>query len=223
MWQILRYELSDLSAPAVLCLLASCVLCLRYWQRLDPPLRILAIFLFFNLSIEISSRVLSYWESGNLPLLHLYTPVEFVLFSLFYRKILDPYSIFRRYFVSIVVGTTAAVIANSLYWQTLTHFNNYGKTLVQVLLILYALEYAFGPDMGGERTVVQRKTLSLINTAVLIYYCSSLFVFLFSPLAQKAGDPLTFLWDANALLNLVFQVLIFLGLWKTVFSRNSSS
>lgn len=111
---------------------------------------------------------------------------------------------------------------NTLFLQGIFEFNSYGKTLVQVLIILYALDYAFRfPALDTPDTA--EETLQLVNAAVLIYYCGSLFIFMSSQFELQMGEAIRILWKINAILNLIFQIMILIALWKAIFKPRKSS
>jgi hypothetical protein len=194
----------------------SCLLALRCWSQLPLALKWLAVFLFFNLLIEIGARVASIAFGQNLPLLHVYTVGECLLFALFYRNILDEESVFQRYFNPILICVLISVVLNTIFLQGIFEFNSYAKTLVQILIILYALDYAFRfSEHAGPETPLNH-SLQWINSAVLIYYCGSLFVFMSSQFELKTRGALQILWDINTVLNLIFQTIVFIALWKVL-------
>ena len=217
MWTTIWKEFYDITTLPIVCLVVSCLVCLYYWSRLSGALRVLAVFLFFNLFIEISARFAGIFFGMNLPLLHLYTVGEFFLFSLFYRLILDEHSIFRRYFTHIVGAVLVLVVLNSIFIQHLFEFNSYAKTLVQLVIILCALDYAFRFSEQAEMETQMNRSLRLINAAVLLYYCGSLFVFMSSQFELQTGGALQILWDINTVLNLIFQMIVLFAIWKVVF------
>lgn len=217
MWHIIWNELYDSTTLPVICLFCSCVLAACYWKRLPNPMQVLAIFLFFNLFIEIAARIASHVWRQNLPLLHLYTLGEYLLLSAFYWQILDRESVFRRYFNWIVGGVFLLVVLNSVFLQKLTEFNSYAKTLVQILIILYALDYAFRFSEQSLSDTVLNRMLRLINAAILVYYCGSLFVFMSSQFEIKTQGALRILWHINTVLNLIFHIIVFYALWIITF------
>ena len=214
------YEFSNVPLPF---LLLSCCLGLRYWHRLSRPLQIIVIYLIFNFLIEIGARVTGILYRQNLPLLHLYTFGECLIFSLFYRQILDNASVFKRYFGWILSAALLLVVLNTVFLQGIFEFNSYAKTMVQVLIILYALDYAFRFSDWENPDFVKNESLRLINAAVLIYYCGSLFVFMSSQFELQMGEGIRILWKINSLLNLIFQIMVLIALWKAIFSPRKSS
>lgn len=206
--------LYDRSSLPVVVLLVICFFSLRRWRGWSRPWRILILFLWFTLSIEVGARVMALLINNNLPLLHLYTLGELLFMAFFYRSIFEPDSIHVRYFKWIVGGVAVLVIANSIFLQSIYSFNSYAKTLVQFLVILYSIEFAFTLSDRNEIAASNRQGLGVINFAILFYYCGSLFIFFFTVIAEKMQEHYQILFDINVFLIVIFYVLILLGLWK---------
>ena len=223
MWPIIWREIYDITTLPIICLMGSCWLGARHWQRLPASLKWMVMYLFFNLAIEIAARAASILWGQNLPLLHLYTVGECILLSLFYHKILDEESVFQRYFKWIVGITILLVVLNTIFLQSIFEFNSYGKTLVQLLIILFSLDYAFRFSEQTNTNIQLSRSIRLINSAVLIYYCGSLFVFMSSQFEIETRGALQILWDFNTVLNLFFQIVVFIGLWKVLFQPQKLS
>lgn len=216
MWEILQEELSKFSATVFVFLIPSCTLGLWYRQRLSRPFRFLLLYLCFNLIVEIGSRVLGYLFRNNLPLLHVYTFGELLLWSLFYREILARGTFLVRYFKWITGIALLAIVLNSLFVQGFLTFNSYAKTLAQVLIIFYAISYAFNFLLDDSPDTPEKKGLRRVNTGVLVYYCGSLFIYMFSSFRGDKADY-RLLWDINILLNLFFQLSVFVSLCQAIF------
>ena len=118
------------------------------------------------------------------------------------------------------------IILNSLFVQDIYTFNSYAKTLVNVIILIYSgiLFFQLLRNMDKKGEYPNRRLLEIINTAVLLYYSGSLFVFMFSNYYLSHGDglPLVF-WIFNVVLNLIFQILILIAIWKASLQMNYSS
>jgi hypothetical protein len=223
MWESIWKTVYDFAILPVLCLSLSCFVGLRYWNRLPRAFKILVVYLIFNLFIEISARAAAIFFRQNLPLLHLYTLGEYWLLSLFYREILDKESVFQGYFKWIVPTVLTLVVCNTVFLQSIFEFNSYAKTLVQFLIILYALDYSFRFSEREAATSPTERQLRLVNAAVLVYYCGSLFIFMSNHFALRMGNAIKILWDINSVLNLIFQIVVLVALWKVVSLHQKSS
>lgn len=226
-------KLGSISADLVVaCLVVSVFLVLLYGSRWPRAFRLLGVYVIWNLLIEVGARILAADRLNNLPLLHLYTLGEFVLFSLFYRELFGPGHWFRRSvrlgrarleaFAPWLGGISLLVIMNSLYLQSIWEFNSFAKTLVQLILIGYAIAFMFRDGEEGGGPAGRRSATRWVNAAVLIYYSGSLFIFMFSNYFLSRGMRLhQGFWAFNAILNLVFQVIIMLMLWSVSRHRKS--
>ena len=202
---------------AHVCLVISLSILLFNWKNLSRANRCLGYYLIWNFLIELGAWAFQAKGINNLPLLHLYTLGEFILFSLFYREILPKIYFVSKNQLAIGVFVCMLIIGNSLFVQSIFGFNSYAKTLIQVILIGYGLSYFFGePAMSiGKDT-----QLNWINSAVLIYYSGTLFIYLFSDFFLRFGDgiPKEF-WMFNAFLNLIFHIFILIAISKIWMTR----
>ncbi len=201
--------------------LISIILFVSRFERFSKSLYIFIGFVTF--SFIVTSISLFMWHQGanNLPLLHLYTLGEFLLLSWFYREIIGrrefPVHIFRWF----VILVTILIILNSIILQPLSQFNTYAKTMVQVVLIAYSILYFYYLTNHTDNEVVEQKALRLINSALIVYYSGSLFIFMFSNYFIENDDNLIF-WVFNSLLNFIFQLLVLIAIWRVAFRKTKS-
>lgn len=212
-----------LSDSAIGILVFSIILCLIRFRRIDFLFKILFAFLILNLLTELVADYFWRRKMNNLPLLHLYTLFEFLLISWFYKIVLKEIKWVQKYFWYFVFFVSLLVISNSIFLQPIYGFNSYAKTLVQLIFISYAVTYIYSYSLKLEKTSEETQAIRLINAAVLIYYSSSLFIFLFSNLFLINDIKIhKGFWVVNAGLNLIFQVLILIAIWKVVFRPTKS-
>ena len=178
------------------------------------------LYLFVNLLISVTAGYFWKRQWNNLPLLHLNTFIEFLFFSLFYKAILKESRRFQRYFWPFITLVSLLVIANSIFLESIYSFNSLSKSFVQFILIGYAVLYIYSFSIKLEEINVDKQAVRLINAAVLIYYSSSLFIFLFSNLFLENDIKMAqAFWVVNAGLSLIFQLLILFGIWKVAFKQ----
>ena len=175
-------------------------------------------YLFFNLIISILAGYFWKREMNNLPLLHLNTLIEFFLFSVFYKYLLIDLDWFRKNIWGFIVVVCLMIIGNSIFFESIYTFNINSKTLVQIILIGYSVLYIYSYSIKLENVNPEKQAIRLINAAVLIYYASSLFIFLFGNVFLKNDIKMhQGFWVVNAGLNLIFQLIILFGIWKVAF------
>ncbi len=208
---ILEISLGTLSSSIIILFLA--------WKIVPSSFKYLAAFLVWNFIIEVTAFLLVQNEINNLPLLHLYTLGEFILFSIYYRQINLKPTFFTK--IVFIVVSVLLIILNSVFLQNIDGFNSNAKTFVQVIIIINAIIFFYQNSIESE---AEDHTIRLVNSAILIYYSGSLFIFMFSDYFQRLGEGIHInFWVFNALLNLIFQILILIAIWRTTQSKKSLS
>jgi len=208
---------------AVFVLSLSVILSTLNFNKLQKPYIRLLYFLVWNLFIEISARCFAIFEINNLPLLHLYTLGEFILFSWFYKSLISkPTFLLRKLDISILIGAIL-ILVNSVFFQGIYGYNSIAKTIVQLIIICFAVLFFYNQTEIRTESNTISKSLSLINSAILIYYSGSLFIFMTSQMLKMYPDWKEVFWAFNAVLNIAFQILILCGIWMVVFKKTPSA
>lgn len=212
-----------LSYSASGCLLISVILLTRLYTELPKSLKVFTVFLYINLVIEISSRILFNQSLNNLPLLHIYTLAEFVCLSYFFSLLIPKPQLYGKKFFYFCLGVVLLIVLNSIFLQSIYTFNSYAKTLVQSLIILYAILYFYNLSGEIDNNNPYQQALRLINSALIVYYSGSLFIFMFSNsfLLSKVQMNAGF-WIFNAGLYLAYQLLVLISVWRLTFNRAKS-
>lgn len=187
--------------------------------RIPQEISALRGFLLIDAVTEWLAKWLAVLQVNNLPLLHLYTPLEFWAISWFYKVVFAEWALFQRYFYPWVIGISVLLMGNSIFLEPLTGFNSNAKTLTQIIIITYSIAYFFRSFGKTDFSEKRALAIALINVGILFYYSGSLFIFMFSkalnsPEFQTNTSVQVFFWMLNGALFLLFQILIFIATWK---------
>jgi hypothetical protein len=189
--------------------------------RKKPNLRWFEMSLIWAFLIQILAHILAELVGNNMPLLHLYTLLEFVFISLFYKDILFKNYNFSRYFNYALGLVVVMIIYNSIFIEPLDEFNSNAKGLTQAIIISYAIIYFFNRisiDLIKNNLILNR-----INAAIILYYSGSLFIFVFAKFLMENSLLINeYFWEFNALLYLTFQILILIATWRIVFPKSTN-
>ena len=212
-----------LSYSASGCLLLSIILLTRLYTELPKSLKIFTVFLYINLVTETSATLLFNYRLNNLPLLHIYTLAEFLCLSYFFSILITKPRLYSKKFLYFCIGIAILIVLNSIFMQSIFTFNSYAKTLVQSLIILYVILYFYNLSGEVDNNNPYQQALRLINSALIVYYSGSLFIFMFSNsfLQSKVRMNAGF-WIFNAGLYLAYQLLVLISVWRLTFNRAKS-
>lgn len=199
------------------------ILCWKF-KSIPEKIRMIWPYILVALITEIISRGLAIFKYTNLFLLHIYTLLEFLTWSLFYRIVFQNNPRFQAFIPWAITIIALLIIGNSVFLEPLNSFNSNAKTLVQIALISYGVYYLFEAFGKTDLSEPTQRSIVLINFAVILYYSGSLFIFMFSKFLagqHVAESWQRILWIINALLVGLFQVLIFFGLWPVAFRKKN--
>jgi hypothetical protein len=203
----------------VLCLGINIVLFLVRRKKLNTSFLRILYFLSWNFLIEILAILFIEFEINNLPLLHLYTLGEFILFSYFYLSLSNTSSRIRKTAWYFIGGGALFIILNTVFIQGVFEFNTIAKTFVQIVIIAYAVLYFYHLVANASFSEATSKSIRLVNSAIIIYYSGSLFIFMFSHFSIGKEEVFILFWIFNVLLYFIFQLLIFIALWNAFYKK----
>lgn len=213
----LLYWLNNLS----LCLLAvAAVTGLPRWNALPKALKTLAVATVLMCVTGIVQLVM--WKKGinNLPVLHFYTPLEFLLLATVYIQLPFLSSVQRKRMVVLAVMGTAAIVANTLFLQGIWKFNANARTIESLILMGLSVFYLFSASgLQNEKQAATPSGFALVNAGVLIYFSASFMVFLFSNYISDFDKQTSqHIWTIHAVFYLIFSALVlgaFIQQWRT--------
>ncbi|MBB6003179.1 hypothetical protein HNP25_001831 [Arcicella rosea] len=203
--------LSDL--PVLLTLIYT-IVC---FKKLNKALRVFAYFIFFSSFIQLLSLVFWLYRMNNLPLLHLYVPVGFVLLAWFYRTILGDFINKRIIWFSSILFSIFSII-NSLTLQKVFTFNSNALTVESILIIILALFsfMVFLNDIVKQNSYNDIISLNWINSGLFIYHTSNLLIFYFGAtiVSKFSVDTNLYTWILHAFFSIIMYCCFFISLWK---------
>jgi hypothetical protein len=218
----LNFIINFLSTLDSILLLIIIGLIIIRWNYITIVSRILGIFIMLSFVIQTTAFILAQYSINNFFLVHILALGEMVLLSLFYYYVLDKRLKIKNFIPYFIPIFSLLIILNSIFREPITGWNSSAKTFTQGVLIIYAIAYFY--DLSTREILVNTKTKSLhfINSAILLYYAGSLFIFMFAKVVMKEfGTMQDVFWVFNALLYFVFCVLILIGIWKIAYNQEN--
>lgn len=187
------------------------------YRHFNRPLQVFTCFLFVSGLIQLLSLVLWFANINNLPLLHLYVPLGFVLLSWFYSVVLKGFISPRVLRLTALLFVLFSLI-NSLWLQPWLTYNSNALVVGSVLIIIYSLSafiFLLNTIFREQRSDYVNG-LNWINSGLFIYYASSLVVFWFGQLltVRYATTAIRYTWAVHAFVSAWMYVFFIIGLWK---------
>lgn len=151
---------------------------------------------------------------NNVPIVHLYTLLEFNVIALFYLVY------FRGFYGRLLVPGmmlifTVLVVLNSVFLQPLFSYNTYARSLEGVLVIALSLlgYYKLLAELPTKR--LDQSPIFWINTGLLLYFAGNLFFFVLgNALLKEPNQSFSLMaWGLSTLLMVLMHLFISVGLW----------
>lgn len=183
-----------------------------YW-KFDKALKYFASFLILSGATEYLASEFTKRLGYNLFLLHLYTILEFIVLSAFFKVVFDQLGA-KFSMVKITVVVVLLCIVNSIFIQPIEGFNSYATTLVGLILIAYSV-YTF--YLLLEKGSVDFSSIKWLVGGVLIYQMTSLIILASANILihTSAGSDII-LWIIRAVIILITKMIFGIVLLKEI-------
>ena len=158
-------------------LFVNLLLMITEWSRIkySMPFRILLLILLCSIILELSTSMVFAYLDNNLFFYHIYNPVEFVLFSLFFFSL--PWSdILRKTILIIIPFYLLFSIYMSAFVQGITVNNSYAVTVESIIIIIYSLLYLRYINIYQIEKRAEKNAYFWIVIGILFYFNGSLFI-----------------------------------------------
>lgn len=189
------------------------IVCVRYRQLSDTSRR---IGFYIGLAATTSLVTWIMWRNraNNLPVLHVYTVLEFYMVSWFFNLALRGFM--PRWLIpGLVIGFTVFAVLNTLFLQPLMVFNTYARGLEALLIIIYSVMLMSRILHESKVSNLQSYPAFWFSVAFLAYFSLSLFLFALSDhILQASLTTRQMIWAMHSIFALVFYLLISIGLWN---------
>lgn len=217
------YEIIELLGNIQVFLLVICCLgCFFFFNTFNRSIKIFSYYLLFILVINFIAGEMSNQNINNMPLLHILIFGEFIFLTSFFKEIFSiEKQIWLKKYFKIYVGIIGFIlILNTLLIEPVIAFNTNGKILTQSITIIYTVFFFFQRATILMKIDKTERSLRLINSALLIYYSGSFFVFLLYNFMQQNKELYTTkVLVINVVLYLLFTIVILIAILMVILHR----
>lgn len=178
-----------------------------------PAFRILAYHLSFVALTSALSAILWLMDENNLPLLHIYTIIEFA-FIVFYFSRLFGGRISKTVWAGVAVFSVFAVI-HATFRQGWNLFNTLPRSMESLVVIILCITCYVRMLSEPKSENLARDPVFWLNTGWIYYFSGALFLFTMSNYILPLHHTLNiWVWTLHALFSDMLYLFIFIGLWQ---------
>lgn len=173
---------------------------------------------FIAQSVQIQQYLAVEKSKNTLYLYHFYTPLEFILLSLFYQYILRK-EIHKAVFMTINILFLALAVYFSMYLQSLQSFNTYARFAESLIILGYSITYLIRtiPKIDTIREFQENNNNFAIVTGICLYFLGSFLIHSLSNSVLKFGGKefIYLIWLLHIVFLIVLYIAINIGIWIT--------
>lgn len=177
------------------------------------PARQRALLLYLCVAVTINAIASIYSHQNNLPLLHIYTMLEFILLIRYYILIFRGRKIVPCLVAAGIIFPVFCVI-NFLFIQSIYTYNSYTRPLGAIILMLCSLLYIAAPSTGEEQWADVPD--NWVNAGILLYFSGALAQFSFSNVLEATAphSVIMLIYVLHATLVLIMYILFTISFYK---------
>ncbi len=180
---------------------------LYYYRSFPEGLRIIVYYLILSFIFNATAVILSRSHLNNMPLLHVFTVVEFACCILFFKHALADTG-FPKFAYILIGAFTVLSILNSCFLQPINSFNSYSRSLEAFLLIILSLVFLY-KSLGAKIEIAEKSFAFLwICLGFFFYFSGSLFLFLFPEFSHAEPWVYYLGWIVHASLVFLMYIII---------------
>lgn len=140
--------------------------------------------IFYYLIVAVLTQVISFIfykaNENNLPILHVYTIIEYLLLLWFYSIILKAF-IPRLFFLVLAFLFPLFALADSFLLEGIYKSNTYSRSVEALIFIFLSVSWFVKIAGRDENTRLSYSGINYINFGFFIYFSGSLVLFAFNP------------------------------------------
>ncbi len=173
----MKHPFTGLIVP--LAVLLPIIVALVYRRWWDKPAKIIFVYSILNALVSLAVRLTAMRQINNLPLFHLFTVVEFITISYYYKEVLEIKDGSKK-LLALQISFLVLCVVNAIFFQKINTFNSYTLSLNSLLLMLFAVNhFAKLLTENTDKKLTDRPSF-WVNTGLFLYFSGSFIYYIFS-------------------------------------------
>ena len=182
------------------------------WKTMNDLQRLIRNLVIVTFFSEAIIYALTFFTVNNLPVVHLFTVLQFAILVWVLRKGLKPSFSKKRSWALIFLFSCFAIV-DAVFLNGIFNFNSYSRPLASFILLILVLSFFHKTLKELKIKSLHQEPIFWINIGVLIYFSGSLFIFLFTNYIKASNEALFTLWGIHAIFNILLNISYSIALW----------
>jgi hypothetical protein len=186
----------------------------NFRELMPPAKKILWYLLVAGLVNLLGSVLAKIMHVNNLPLLHIFTAMEFYLLLQFYQQLFFTGRV-PLTFRLLPLFFLAACIINAVFFQSIYTYNSYARSLEALGIMLLGINYYAKIAANAGAGAVKASPYFWFNSGIFLYFSGAFMLFIFSNfIVTVSRQSFSVIWNMHAALVLLMYLLFTSGFIK---------
>lgn len=182
------------------------------YLRLESKQKIVFLLVLLSGLSEASAHILGFSGAGQTIVYYLFTCFEFGLLTYLFAEGIKPF--FKSsFFLTIAIFFLLFLISDVIWLSGIAQFNTYSTAVAGLIIIFYALVFFYKTLQELKIRYLEREPLFWISAGTLLYFSSSLFIFLFTNYVNSSTSALFLIWSLHGIFSILLNVFYSTALW----------
>ncbi len=182
-------------------------------KRLQIIQRYVLALVIFSILVELAAVLLGrVLHLRNLPLLHVFSAVQFtLLWFIFAKRLIPPFS--KRFFWGILAAFLVFAVVCAIWIDGIYNFNAHARSFGAILIIIFSLSYFYQRLIKLDLENLEKDPLFWVATGSLIYFSGSLILFIISNYILSDEAMSFSMWGVHGIFNTFNNLFFMIALW----------
>lgn len=172
--------------------------------------------LFFLVLLTVITESTAYWLEHNTNnqqvIYHLFTLLEFILLNRIFTRAVSPL-LPNFFFNATLIAMFLIELVDLLWLSSLQQFNGFATAIESLFLIFFALSYFYKTMQELKVKHLEKEPMVFISIGILLYFSSSLFIFLFTNYVDSETSTLFLIWGIHGIFSIILNLFYAIALW----------
>jgi len=181
---------------------------LRFYGALDRKFKILLLYFFISGTTEIIASNMKIIFSNNMPLLHIFTIIEFFLFATIYYIYFSNHQLAKRMIAISSFLFLLSAVLDATYFNGFWRSNTISHSVESIILVMFSLLYFFSFFKEISEEEVWKKSMFWLSSGVVIYFSINIFLFMLANyLLKKNYNLVDQGYNMHAFINIFVNII----------------
>jgi len=203
-WFISNLSIYSIALPAMVGLV--------FYHRLQFYQKGIFLLIILSLGADLAARIVVENGGNHQYVYRIFTIVEFILLTYVFAQGIVPF-LTKRFFWGVGIAFLSFALIDLLWISDIEQFNSYTTAVEGILMLFFALVFFYKTLIELKIKELEKSPFVWLSVGVLLYFSSSLFIFLFTNYFEHSRNSLFIIWGIHGIFSILLNITYSIILW----------